>query len=81
MREADLLIVVLRGGYGTRVEIGAALALGEPVILHTPDRNSLDTPWLEYPGSLTCCVGLPHLSHPAIAMAHLSPLKILRCRP
>src|SRR5206468_10084546 len=33
------------GGYETQVEIGAALALEKPVILHTPDRKSLDTPY------------------------------------
>ena len=34
VREADVLVVLLPGGYGTHVEIGAALALGKPVILH-----------------------------------------------
>jgi hypothetical protein len=43
--EADVLIVLLPGGYGTHVEIGAALALGKPVILHAPDRKTLDTPY------------------------------------
>lgn len=28
VREADVLVVLLPGGYGTHVEIGAALALG-----------------------------------------------------
>ena len=45
VREADVLIVLLPGGYGTHVEIGAALALGKPVILHAPDRKTLDTPY------------------------------------
>ncbi len=45
VREADVLIVLLPGGYGTHVEIGAALALGKPVILHAPDRNTLETPY------------------------------------
>jgi nucleoside 2-deoxyribosyltransferase len=45
IREADLLIVVLPGGYGTHVEIGAALGLGKPVILHAPDRKTLETPY------------------------------------
>src|SRR3989442_597277 len=43
--EADVLIVLLPGGFGTHVEIGAALALGKPVILHAPDRRTLDTPY------------------------------------
>jgi len=37
--------VLLPGGYGTHVEIGAALALGKPVILHAPDRKTLDSPY------------------------------------
>lgn len=45
VREADVLIVLLPGGYGTHVEIGAALALGKPVILHAPDRKTLETPY------------------------------------
>jgi hypothetical protein len=45
VRDADVLIVLLPGGYGTHVEIGAALALGKPVILHAPDRKTLETPY------------------------------------
>lgn len=45
VREADVLIVLLPGGYGTHVEIGAALALGKPVIIHAPDRQTLNTPY------------------------------------
>jgi nucleoside 2-deoxyribosyltransferase len=45
VREADVLIVLLPGGYGTHVEIGAALALGKPVILHAPDNKTLETPY------------------------------------
>jgi nucleoside 2-deoxyribosyltransferase len=45
VREADVLIVLLPGGYGTHVEIGAALALRKPVILHAPDRKTLETPY------------------------------------
>ena len=45
VEEADVLIVLLPGGYGTHVEIGAALALGKPVILHAPDRKTLDSPY------------------------------------
>ncbi len=43
--ESDVLIVLLPGGYGTHVEIGAALALGKPVIVHAPDRATLETPY------------------------------------
>jgi nucleoside 2-deoxyribosyltransferase len=45
VREADVLVVLLPGGYGTHVEIGAALALGKPVVLHAPDHKTLDTPY------------------------------------
>jgi nucleoside 2-deoxyribosyltransferase len=45
VEEADVLIVLLPGGYGTHVEIGAALALGKPVILHAPNRKTLETPY------------------------------------
>jgi nucleoside 2-deoxyribosyltransferase len=45
VREADVLIVLLPGGRGTHVEIGAALALGKPVILHAPDQQTLNSPY------------------------------------
>jgi nucleoside 2-deoxyribosyltransferase len=45
VREADVLIVLLPGGRGTHVEIGAALALGKQVILHAPDQKTLNTPY------------------------------------
>jgi nucleoside 2-deoxyribosyltransferase len=45
VREADVLIVLLPGGYGTHVEIGAALALGKTVIIHAPDTQTLATPY------------------------------------
>lgn len=45
IKSADLLIVLLPGGYGTHVEIGAALALGKTVILHSPDRKTLNEPY------------------------------------
>ncbi|MFZ0318467.1 MAG: nucleoside 2-deoxyribosyltransferase [Candidatus Sulfotelmatobacter sp.] len=45
VREADVLIVLLPGGFGTHVEIGAALALGKQIILHAPDRKTLETPY------------------------------------
>jgi nucleoside 2-deoxyribosyltransferase len=45
VQAADVLIVLLPGGYGTHVEIGAALALGKPVILHAPDQKTLSTPY------------------------------------
>lgn len=45
VRQADVLLVLLPGGYGTHVEIGAALALGKPVILHAPDRKTLEMPY------------------------------------
>ena len=45
IRNADVLIVLLPGGLGTHVEIGAALALGKPVILHAPNRETLNDPY------------------------------------
>jgi nucleoside 2-deoxyribosyltransferase len=45
IRDADCVIVLMPGGYGTHAEIGAALALGKRVILHTPNRQTLETPY------------------------------------
>jgi nucleoside 2-deoxyribosyltransferase len=45
VHDADVLIVLLPGGFGTHVEIGAALALGKPVILHAPDAATLASPY------------------------------------
>jgi hypothetical protein len=45
VRDADVLVVLLPGGFGTHVEIGAALALDKPVILYSPDRKTLETPY------------------------------------
>jgi nucleoside 2-deoxyribosyltransferase len=45
IRSADVVIVILPGGRGTHVEIGAALAMGKPIVLHAPNRKSLETPY------------------------------------
>src|SRR5579872_3183669 len=45
IRDADALIVMLPGGFGTHVEIGAALALRKPIILHSPDEKTLNSPY------------------------------------
>jgi hypothetical protein len=45
VRDADVLLVLLPGGFGTHAEIGAALALGKPIIIHTPNQKILDTPY------------------------------------
>lgn len=45
VRAADVLIVLLPGGFGTHVEMGAALALGKPVVLCAPDQKALETPY------------------------------------
>lgn len=45
IRLADVVVVLLPGGYGTHAEIGAALAFGKPIILHSPDRSTLNTPY------------------------------------
>jgi nucleoside 2-deoxyribosyltransferase len=63
VRDADVLIALLPGGYGTHVEIGAALALGKRVILHAPDADTLAQP---YP-----CV-FHH--HPSVVRLFSSPL-------
>lgn len=73
VEEADALIVLLPGGYGTHVEIGAALALGKPVILHAPDRKTLDTP---YP--------CPFHYHPNVKLLiseELHIAELLKCLP
>ena len=46
IRDADVVIVILPGGRGTHVEIGAALAMGKPVIIHAPNRETLEA---QYP--------------------------------
>jgi nucleoside 2-deoxyribosyltransferase len=65
IRDADVLIVLLPGGYGTHVEIGAALALGKPVILHAPSRETLETPY-------ACAFHY----HPAVKLLISEPLDI-----
>lgn len=70
---ADVLIVLLPGGYGTHVEIGAALALGKPVILHAADRITLDTP---YP-----CVFHYHPSVKLLVSEVLDVEAVLACLP
>jgi nucleoside 2-deoxyribosyltransferase len=45
VRDADILVVLLPGGFGTHVEIGAALALGKKVLLHSPDQETLENPY------------------------------------
>lgn len=39
VRDADVLLVLLPGGYGTHAEIGAALAVGRPVITTHPTNR------------------------------------------
>jgi hypothetical protein len=69
-QNSDVLIVLLPGGFGTHVEIGAALALGKCVILHSPDQKTLETP---YP-----CVFHYHPSVKLIVSETLDPDTILR---
>ena len=45
IRQADVVVVFLPGGFGTHAEIGAAIALGKPVILHSPSQAVLETPY------------------------------------
>jgi nucleoside 2-deoxyribosyltransferase len=45
IRDADVVVVLLPGGFGTHVEIGAALALGKPILLHSTDRKTLNDPY------------------------------------
>src|SRR5713101_3726986 len=70
---ADVLIVMLPGGYGTHVEIGAALALRKPVILHAPDRKTLETP---YP-----CVFHYHPGITLLVSESLDIKALLACMP
>ncbi|HWF67624.1 MAG TPA: nucleoside 2-deoxyribosyltransferase [Acidobacteriaceae bacterium] len=65
IEQADVLIVLLPGGRGTHVEIGAALALGKPIILHAPDRDTLEVP---YPCAF-------HY-HPAVKLLVSDPLDV-----
>jgi nucleoside 2-deoxyribosyltransferase len=71
VRDADVLVVLLPGGYGTHVEIGAALALGKPVILHSPDRKTLETPYV--------CVFHYHPGVKLIVSATLDVVEIVEC--
>jgi hypothetical protein len=73
VREAGVLIVLLPGGYGAHVEIGAALALGKPVILHAPDRKTLDTPY--------ACIFHYHPRVKLLVSEVLDVAKILACLP
>lgn len=45
IQQANVLIVLLPGGFGTHVEIGAALAFGELIIIHSPSQTVLETPY------------------------------------
>ena len=45
IKRADAVIVLMPGGYGTHVEIGAAIALGKPILIHATDKLILDTPY------------------------------------
>jgi hypothetical protein len=45
IRQADVVIVLLPGGFGTHAEIGAALAFRKPIILHSPNRAVLEAPY------------------------------------
>jgi len=59
VQDANVLLALLPGGFGTHVEIGAALALGKPVILCSPDRKTLETPYpciFHYHASVTLLI-------------------------
>lgn len=71
--KADVLVVLLPGGYGTHVEIGVALALGKRVIIHSPDRKTLETP---YP-----CVFHYHPGVKLVISESLEPSEVLNPRP
>jgi nucleoside 2-deoxyribosyltransferase len=45
VREADAVIVLLPGGFGTHVELGAALAFGKPLVVHARNRSVLEEPY------------------------------------
>lgn len=71
--EADVLIALLPGGYGTHVEIGAALALGKPVILYAPDQRTLETPYL--------CVFHYHPGVRRLVSGTLDVSELIACMP
>ena len=73
IREADVVIVILPGGRGTHVEIGVALAMGKPVILHAPNRKTLESP---YP-----CAFHYHPRVKIILSEHLDVEGVLACIP
>lgn len=41
VRDADFVVVLLPGGRGTHTELGAALALGKPVLLYASEDSDL----------------------------------------
>lgn len=45
IRKADVVIVLLPGGFGTHVEIGAAIAFDKHIVLHSPSQGVLETPY------------------------------------
>lgn len=73
IQEADVLIVMLPGGYGTHVEIGAALALRKKVILHAPDRKTLETPY--------ACVFHYHPGIKLLVSETLDIKEVIACMP
>jgi len=73
VKEADVLVVLLPGGFGTHVEIGAALALKKPVIIHAPDHETLETPY--------ACIFHYHPQVKLIVSEVLDVDKMLACMP
>jgi nucleoside 2-deoxyribosyltransferase len=42
VKDADVVIVLLPGGFGTHTELGAALALGKPVVMWSAYQSDFD---------------------------------------
>lgn len=41
IQRADIVIILLPGGRGTHIELGAALAIGKPVVIWAEDTDAL----------------------------------------
>ena len=73
IQNAEVVIVILPGGRGTHVEIGAPLALGKPIILHAPNSEALESP---YP-----CAFHYHPAVKIIVSEQLDVVKVLTLLP
>jgi len=67
--DAEVVIVLLPGGEGTHVELGAALAAAKPVIIHSEQQARFEL------GEQTCAFyHHPNISQVVCSFADLQPL-------